>query len=104
VLSEETPELTRIGYRRVGWILREDGSRQLTLGGWPLYRYTGDKKPGQWRGQGEGGQWYAVLKSGKPNRNGVAQPSEPAPEASADEETVPGPDPGGYDGYGLARR
>ncbi|MGW1745419.1 hypothetical protein ACWCRD_07360 [Streptomyces sp. NPDC002092] len=40
------------------------GRKQLTLGGWPLYRYVGDTGAGQLNGQGKGGQWYAVTPAG----------------------------------------
>ncbi|WP_409181147.1 hypothetical protein F9C11_32355 [Amycolatopsis sp. VS8301801F10] len=51
----------------VGAITRPDGSRQETLGGHPLYRYIGDKSPGQTNGQGlnlNGGLWWTVTPGG----------------------------------------
>ncbi len=71
VLSTDTPALANIPYENVGWLLRGDGSRQLTLNGWPLYRYVGDSKPGQWKGQGVGGTWFVVLKNGAKNSHGA---------------------------------
>ncbi|MFD8733634.1 hypothetical protein ACFV06_01815 [Streptomyces sp. NPDC059618] len=44
--------------------VHRDGKPQLTLGGWPLYRYVGDTAAGQTNGQGKDGQWYAVTPSG----------------------------------------
>jgi len=44
--------------------VHRDGRKQLTLGGWPLYRYVGDMGAGQVNGQGKDGQWYAVTPSG----------------------------------------
>ncbi|MFF4506446.1 hypothetical protein [Streptomyces sp. NPDC001401] len=44
--------------------VHRDGQKQLTLGGWPLYRYAGDTAAGQLNGQGKDGQWYAVTPSG----------------------------------------
>ncbi|MFF4802750.1 hypothetical protein ACFY1U_30790 [Streptomyces sp. NPDC001351] len=44
--------------------VHRDGRKQLTLGGWPLYRYAGDTGAGQLNGQGKGGQWYAVTPAG----------------------------------------
>ena len=61
------PELAGIDESKVGVVTREDGTKQLTLGGWPLYRYIGDKKPGQWKGQGVGGTWFVVAPDGKRN-------------------------------------
>ncbi len=48
----------------VGTINRPDGSVQLTLGGWPVYRYSGDARPGSVSGQGAGGGWSAVTPDG----------------------------------------
>jgi predicted lipoprotein with Yx(FWY)xxD motif len=49
----------------VGTINRADGTIQLTLNGWPVYRYSGDPQPGATAGQGVGGgEWAAVTPSG----------------------------------------
>ena len=48
----------------VGTINRPDGSVQLTLGGWPVYRYSGDARPGSVSGQGVSGGWSAVKPDG----------------------------------------
>ncbi|WP_447007617.1 hypothetical protein ACRAKI_14590 [Saccharothrix isguenensis] len=49
----------------VGSVARADGKKQVTLAGWPLYRYTGDKKAGDLTGQGKGGTWFAVTPEGR---------------------------------------
>lgn len=48
----------------IGKIKRPDGGWQLTLGGWPLYRYAGDAAPGDVNGEGIGGKWYSVAPDG----------------------------------------
>lgn len=48
----------------VGTVKRSDGTMQLTLGGWPLYRYAQDG-PGDVKGENVGGVWYATTPSGK---------------------------------------
>ena len=49
----------------VGTINRADGTIQLTLNGWPVYRYSGDPQPGATSGQGVGGgEWAAVTPTG----------------------------------------
>ncbi len=40
--------------------VREDGSRQLVAGRWPLYYFAGDAVPGDVQGQGSGDVWFAV--------------------------------------------
>ncbi|NVI89518.1 hypothetical protein [Actinomadura sp. BRA 177] len=49
----------------VGKVKRPDGSWQVTLGGWPLYRFAKDQSPGDVKGQGVGGTWYAAAPTGK---------------------------------------
>ncbi|RKR90993.1 putative lipoprotein with Yx(FWY)xxD motif [Micromonospora pisi] len=66
-VTDGNTELTGVDQEKVGEVTREDGTRQLTLGGWPLYRYVGDLKPGQWKGQGVGGTWFVVAPDGKKN-------------------------------------
>jgi hypothetical protein len=39
---------------------RPDGSKQLKIGKWPLYFYTGDGAPGDANGQGVNGKWFAI--------------------------------------------
>jgi predicted lipoprotein with Yx(FWY)xxD motif len=48
----------------LGTIDRPDGSLQVTFDGMPLYTYSGDSGPGQAKGQGIGGVWFAVSTSG----------------------------------------
>jgi predicted lipoprotein with Yx(FWY)xxD motif len=49
----------------VGTVTRADGSKQVTLNGRPLYRYAKDAAPGDAKGQGAGGTWFAVTPEGK---------------------------------------
>ncbi len=49
----------------VGVIKRADGTHQVTVGGWPVYRFSKDTKPGDTNGQGVGGTWFGVTPDGK---------------------------------------
>ncbi|MFF8841811.1 SCO0930 family lipoprotein [Streptomyces sp. NPDC015127] len=49
----------------IGEVTRADGTKQLTIGGWPMYRYAKDTKAGDVNGQGVGGTWYASAPDGK---------------------------------------
>jgi predicted lipoprotein with Yx(FWY)xxD motif len=48
----------------VGVITRPDGSRQLTLKGWPLYYFHKDLSLGQIAGHGVKDQWFAITAGG----------------------------------------
>lgn len=45
---------------KLGTITRDDGTKQVTLGGMPLYLYAGDSHAGDVTGQAVGGVWWAV--------------------------------------------
>ncbi|MGG8406233.1 SCO0930 family lipoprotein [Streptomyces sp. 12297] len=64
----------------LGEVVRGDGTRQLTLAGWPVYRYRMDVRPGQANGEGVGGTWHALGPDGKPAA-AAAKPA-PAPDAT----------------------
>ncbi|RFU88103.1 hypothetical protein DY218_03025 [Streptomyces triticagri] len=49
----------------LGSVTAPDGTEQLTIDGWPMYRYAEDKKAGDAKGQGVGGTWYAAAADGK---------------------------------------
>jgi predicted lipoprotein with Yx(FWY)xxD motif len=69
----------------VGTTTRDDGTRQVTYNGHPLYLFAGDKTPGEAHGQGLnqfGGGWYVVSAGGD----------------KIDDSAVPAPAGGGY-GY-----
>ena len=72
---------------RLGTIKRTNGKLQLTYEGKPLYRFAGDKKPGQAGGQHFDNVWFVALASPAPTTSAtVATPTTavptPAPAAS----------------------
>lgn len=56
----------------LGSVQRTDGTRQATLAGWPLYRYSQDARPGDTKGQGVKGTWFASTPEGKRAAGGGA--------------------------------
>ena len=44
---------------------RPDGTKQLKMGKWPLYRFSGDAAAGDTDGQGSGGSWFVLGTDGK---------------------------------------
>ncbi|GAB3374385.1 hypothetical protein RMN56_03080 [Micromonospora halotolerans] len=85
-LTDGNPQLQGVSDDKVSTVTRQDGTRQITIGGWPVYRYIGDKKPGQWKGQGVGGTWFVVDPNGKKNLTCLPSgtPKAVAPPASGD--------------------
>ncbi|MFD4509503.1 hypothetical protein [Streptomyces sp. NPDC058457] len=57
--------LAGVNPKEVGAIRRPDGQVQITVGGWPVYRFSGDSKPGDLNGQGLDGKWFAVGPTGE---------------------------------------
>lgn len=46
-------------------VARVDGTKQLKLGKWPLYYFSGDTAAGETNGQGSGGSWFVIGKDAK---------------------------------------
>ncbi|MGW6919660.1 SCO0930 family lipoprotein [Kitasatospora sp. NPDC054939] len=76
---------------KVGSLKRADGPEQVTVAGWPVYRFAKDTAPGQTNGQGVGGTWFAVApdgskagaKAGAKETPGAASPGAAAPGTAA---------------------
>jgi predicted lipoprotein with Yx(FWY)xxD motif len=63
---------------RLGTTTRTDGRPQVTYNGHPLYRYTGDTKPGDTNGQGLtafGAAWFTVSGAGNVVSRPASKPS-----------------------------
>jgi predicted lipoprotein with Yx(FWY)xxD motif len=60
VVTGRAPAIEGVDPAVVATVKRTDGKVQLTIGGWPVYRYSGDKAAGDTLGQGVGGTWFAV--------------------------------------------
>jgi predicted lipoprotein with Yx(FWY)xxD motif len=58
------PSVKGVDASLVATLTRADGMKQVTLAGWPLYRYMGDTKAGEWKGMGMDGAWYPVTPTG----------------------------------------
>ena len=58
---------------KIGMITRADGTRQVTINGYPIYYYAEDMAPGQANGNGEAGKWHVIkvkMTSGSTGRYG----------------------------------
>ncbi|MGE3618979.1 MAG: hypothetical protein AB7L84_00830 [Acidimicrobiia bacterium] len=57
-------------------VTREDGTKQLVAGRWPLYYFSGDATPGDLKGQNSGGVWFVVATDGKLVEDGAGEGGE----------------------------
>jgi predicted lipoprotein with Yx(FWY)xxD motif len=97
-LTNGNPTLTGVDPALVGTVTRPDGTTQITLKGWALYRYVGDTKPGQWKGQNVGGLWFVAAPNGGKNLTCLPTPPPKAVEPPSDN-TNTGTDSGSTGGY-----
>ena len=67
----------------LGMITRPGGVKQVTINGFPVYLYAGDKSPGQDTGNGVEGSWHVIK-----IHSAAAPPAGPRPSRS------PAPGPG----------
>jgi predicted lipoprotein with Yx(FWY)xxD motif len=56
---------TGLDAAKLSMITRDDGTKQLSYNGHPLYLYAADAAPGQASGQGVGGVWFLVNAAGE---------------------------------------
>jgi predicted lipoprotein with Yx(FWY)xxD motif len=64
VLANNTITFKNLDASVLGTVQRKDGTQQVTVGGWPVYRYINDVVPGQATGEGVGGTWFAAAPDG----------------------------------------
>jgi predicted lipoprotein with Yx(FWY)xxD motif len=83
-LTDGNPTLNGVNASLVATVTRDDGSMQITLNGWPLYRYIGDKAPGKWTGQNVAGKWFVSAPDGKKNLTCLPTQQPKAVEPPAD--------------------
>lgn len=74
LLSTGKVTVTGIDRKLVGQVRRADGTRQVTVAGWPVYTFTKDTGPGQTSGHGASGVWFAIEPKGCASRAPVSQP------------------------------
>jgi predicted lipoprotein with Yx(FWY)xxD motif len=66
LIGNQPPDLDGVNAALVGSFVRpDDGQRQLTLAGWPLYRHTGDDgNLSSTYGNGDDNAWFVIAPSG----------------------------------------
>jgi predicted lipoprotein with Yx(FWY)xxD motif len=82
ILADDASKLaiTGVDKKLVTLLPRADGSRQVAINGWRVYRFAADGGPARWKGQGRDGKWFVIQPTGAKNLSCV--PSKP-PSAPA---------------------
>ncbi len=102
VLTLGIPVVDGVDPTLVDSVVRADGTMQVTISGWPVYTYIGDKKPLAWTGQGVGGTWWVIAPDGKKNLTCVPTATPKAVPPPADTATpTANPTEGGGGGNGY---
>jgi len=93
VAADQVPVPYAVDAKLLGSVVRPDGSKQLTVAGWPVYRYVKDTAPGfvngpggLWRAVGADGEPLPLPASGKPTAAPApakAAPAAPKPPSKA---------------------
>ncbi|ANN20342.1 hypothetical protein SD37_35325 [Amycolatopsis orientalis] len=73
ITTSGTPRVTGIDPALVGTVKRPEGVKQVTLAGWPLYKFA-NARPGEWTGQGTDHLWFVVKPDGQRNLNCLPAP------------------------------
>jgi predicted lipoprotein with Yx(FWY)xxD motif len=99
-LLAEGKQLTFTGVdeKAIGTVTRKDGTKQVTVNGWPMYTFAKDTAPGEYNGQGQGGTWFAATPEGK-KAQGTAPGGSQPPQAPKPVSSPPpsSPNNSGYD-------
>ncbi|GAA3601979.1 hypothetical protein GCM10022223_17160 [Kineosporia mesophila] len=64
VLATHKVQYVGLQRKNISSLYRKDGSVQMSIGKWPVYRFAKDTAPGQINGQGVDGNWFAVAPDG----------------------------------------
>jgi predicted lipoprotein with Yx(FWY)xxD motif len=65
LLADGKPSGNGVDSAKLKTVSREDGSKQIVIGKWPLYYFAGDTAPSDTQGQGMNGVWWLVSPDGK---------------------------------------
>jgi predicted lipoprotein with Yx(FWY)xxD motif len=86
----------------MGTIRRGNGTVQVTINGYPIYYYVGDKAPGQIAGNGVEGTWHIIkIKLKKGSTASTANQATTAPKVTTTPTATPTTNTGGGGGYGY---
>ena len=92
-MADGTTQISGIDPKLVGKTRRADGTEQVTVGGWPVYRYAKDTAPGQANGHDVGGTWFAIEGNGckvSADKKYVASDNAPASAGGASSSSYSG--------------
>lgn len=91
VIADKIPMATGVDPITIGTVTRSDGTKQLTIAGYPQYTYSEDKSAGDMKGQGKGGTWFVTAPNGAKITGGKTQNNS---KSSSKPSTSPSPNNG----------
>ncbi|GHF65114.1 putative lipoprotein with Yx(FWY)xxD motif [Amycolatopsis bartoniae] len=91
LLAQGDVQVNGVDPKLVGKVTRGDGTVQVTIGGWPVYRYAKDTAAGQANGHAVNGVWFELEQNGCK----VADGKKPLTTTGSPSSTAPAADPGG---------
>jgi predicted lipoprotein with Yx(FWY)xxD motif len=77
VVADTTPEAGGDVTATLGTFMRDDGTSQLTVNGFPAYYFAGDSKAGDTNGQGLFDKWFVFDPAGKPIKAAASSGGKP---------------------------
>jgi predicted lipoprotein with Yx(FWY)xxD motif len=90
---------TGVDQKAIGTTTRKDGTKQVTINGWPMYTYAKDTAPGDANGQGVGGTWFVSTPEGKKAQANVTAPTVPQQPKAAQNPPPANPPANNGSGY-----
>ena len=105
VLADKPAMATGVDPISMGTVTRADGTKQLTIAGYPQYTYAEDKTAGDMKGQGKGGTWWVTAPNGakitgsKAQNNSNKSSSTPSTSPSSGGQTPQSAPPPAAPGY-----
>ncbi|GLZ33715.1 lipoprotein [Lentzea sp. NBRC 105346] len=93
VPAEGTPLTTGVDPLTLGVVTRADGTKQLTINGVPQYTFAGDAQPGDVKGQGSGGKWFATGPTGQKASLTAGMPGVPGNKGQQQQQPTSGTNP-----------
>jgi len=93
LISDSPALVAGLDQELVSLVTRNDGRKQVTVGGWPVYRYAKDTGAGVAFGQNVSNDWAAITPNGGKATGSAPAGTNQAPADGQDQNAAPAPKP-----------